>query len=55
MRRATSRLFLETPICRNPNWLQLQLDLAKAIPIFKYIYTCNPSVFAFRDVITNIP
>ncbi|KAI0834419.1 cytochrome P450 [Hypoxylon sp. FL0890] len=31
MGRVTSRLFLGVPICRNPTWLQLQLDLVKAI------------------------
>ncbi|OTA55558.1 cytochrome P450 [Hypoxylon sp. EC38] len=31
MGRVTSRLFLSVPICRDPNWLQLQLDLVKAI------------------------
>ncbi|KAI1415436.1 cytochrome P450 [Hypoxylon sp. FL1857] len=31
MGRVTSRLFLGVPICRNPTWLKLQLDLVKAI------------------------
>lgn len=31
MGRVTSRLFLGIPICRIPSWLQLQLDLVRAI------------------------
>ncbi|KAI5921045.1 cytochrome P450 [Camillea tinctor] len=31
MGRVTSRLFLGIPICRNATWLQLQLDLVRAI------------------------